>query len=544
LRVPLPRVPAKSSSSSPEPFRHLVFVLGDQLNSDASAFDGFEAARDGVGLAEVAGESEHIMSTKPRTALFLAAMRHFAADLRARGRMLDYALLDEPDNTQTLGGELERLVRRRRPAKVIITEPGDYRVRRELEDTAGRLGVPLEIRPDRHFLCSGEEFARHAAGRKQLRMEYFYRELRRRHRVLLDAAGEPEGGQWNFDHDNRGSFARGGPEGVPAPLAFPPDPLTAGVIALVNRRFAQHPGDLAAFDWPVTRGQALEALRDFIVHRLPEFGRFQDAMWTNEPWLYHSRLAAALNLKLLDPREVIAAAEAAYRAGNVPLAGAEGFIRQILGWREYVRGIYWLQMPDYAEGNALGAKEALPAFYWTGGTEMACLRDAIGQTLRLGYAHHIQRLMVTGLYALLLGVRPKEICAWYLGVYVDAVEWVELPNTHGMSQYADGGLLASKPYIASGAYIERMGNACRGCRFDPAQRDGDAACPFTTLYWDFLLRHERRLAANPRMALQVKNAARLSPQDRAAVQARAGAIRANGGFPPPPEGGQLGFGLG
>lgn len=520
-----------------------MLVLGDQLNADASAFDGFDASRDGVGMAEVAGESEHVTSIKPRTALFLAAMRHFAEDLRARHLKLDYAELDDPANTQTLAGELERLVRRRRPARVIVTEPGDFRVRRELADVAVRLGVPLEIRPDRHFLCSGEEFARHAQGRKQLRMEYFYREMRRRHRVLLDAAGEPEGGQWNFDHDNRGSFPSGGPQGVPAPVAFPPDAVTAEVIALVNRRFAAHPGDLAAFDWPVTRTQALGALRDFVAHRLAEFGRYQDAMWTNEPWLYHSRLSAALNLKLLDPREVIAAVEAAYRSGNVPLAGAEGFIRQILGWREYVRGVYWLQMPGYAEGNALGAQEPLPEFYWTGATEMACLRDAIGQTLRLGYAHHIQRLMVTGLYSLLLGVRPKEICAWYLGVYVDAVEWVELPNTHGMSQYADGGYLASKPYVATGAYIDRMSNACDGCRFDPARRVGDKACPFTTLYWDFLLRHERRFAANPRMALQVKNAARLSPKDRAAVQARAAEIRANGGAPPSAGTSQLGLGL-
>jgi deoxyribodipyrimidine photolyase-related protein len=517
--------------------------LGDQLNADASAFDGFDSARDGVVMAEVAAESEHITSIKPRTALFLAAMRHFAADLRGRAIALDYTKLDDPANAQTLAGELERTVRRRQPAKVIVTEPGDYRVRRDLWEVAARLDVPLEIRPDRHFLCSIAEFAQHAKGRKQLRMEYFYREMRRRHRVLLDAAGEPEGGQWNFDHDNRGSFPAGGPQGVPAPAAFRPETLTAEVIALVNRRFASHPGELAAFDWPVTRAQAFAALRDFVDHRLPEFGRFQDAMWTNEPWLYHSRLSAAMNLKLLDPREVITAVEAAYRAGRVPLAGAEGFIRQILGWREYVRGVYWLQMPGYAEGNALGATESLPAFYWTAKTEMACLRDAIGQTLRLGYAHHIQRLMVTGLYALLLGVRPKEICAWYLGVYVDAVEWVELPNTHGMSQYADGGYLASKPYVATGAYIDRMSNACRGCRFDPAQRVGDEACPFTTLYWDFLLRHERRFAANPRMALQVKNAARLSPTERAAVQARAGEIRANGGAPPAAGGAQLGLKL-
>jgi len=282
----------------------------------------------------------------------------------------------------------------------------------------------------------------------------------------------------------------------------------------------------------VTRAQAREALDDFVKCRLEKFGEFQDAMWVGEPWLFHSRLSAAMNVKLLDPREVIAAAEKAYREGRASLASVEGFIRQILGWREYVRGVYWLHMPEYVERNALGAEEALPGFYWTGEVPMACLRDAIRQTLDLGYAHHIQRLMVTGLYSLMLGVKPREVHAWYLAVYVDAVEWVELPNTLGMSQYADGGVMASKPYVATGNYIKRMSNACAGCRFDPAKSTGERACPFTTLYWDFLLRHERRLAANPRMGLQVKNLARLDVKAREAIQARAEAIRKNGGVPP------------
>jgi deoxyribodipyrimidine photolyase-related protein len=319
---------------------------------------------------------------------------------------------------------------------------------------------------------------------------------------------------------------------VPAPAAFPPDATTREVLALVERRFAGHPGRLDAFDWPVTPAEARRALADFIDRRLADFGRHQDAMWEREPWLYHSRLSAALNLKLLDPREVVAAAEAAYRAGRAPLASAEGFIRQILGWREFVRGVYWLRMPDYAAVNALGATGPLPAFFWTGDTEMACLRDAIGQTLELGYAHHIQRLMVTGLYTLMLGVEPRRVHEWYLAVYVDAVEWVELPNVIGMSQHADGGYLASKPYVATGKYIQRMSNHCAGCRFDPAKASGADACPFTTLYWDFLERHEARLAANPRMALQVKNLARLSADARAAIRERAASIRANDGRPP------------
>jgi deoxyribodipyrimidine photolyase-related protein len=437
---------------------------------------------------------------------------------------LHYRRLDDPGNAGTLAAELEGAVRRLKPQRLRITEPGDWRVLQALHAVAERCGVPLEITEDRHFMCSRAQFEAHAKGRKGLRMEYFYRELRRRHRVLMDG-DEPAAKRWNFDADNRAAFDARGPGFLPPPTRFEPDAGTAEVIALVNRRFAEHPGSLASFGWPVTRVQALQVLHDFIDQRLESFGRFEDAMWSGEPWLYHSQLSAALNLKLLDPREVITAAEAAWRAVRVPLAGAEGFIRQIIGWREYVRGIYWAQMPGYLERNTLAAHEPLPAFYWTGEVAMNCLRDAITQTLEHGYAHHIQRLMVTGLYALLLGVDPKAVHGWYLAVYVDAVEWVELPNTLGMSQFGDGGLMASKPYAASGKYIDRMSNHCRGCRFDPAQRSGDAACPFTTLYWDFLQRHQSLLAGNPRMALQVKNLARIDAPERKAIAQRAADIR-------------------
>jgi deoxyribodipyrimidine photolyase-related protein len=376
------------------------------------------------------------------------------------------------------------------------------------------------------------EFAAHAKGRKSLRLEYFYRELRQHHGVLMQDGPpnaqlnrQPIGGQWNFDGDNREAFGRAGPGALPERATFAPDAMTREVITLVNMRFAQHPGTLDSFAWPVTREQALQALQRFIEQRLPLFGRFEDALWPGEPWLYHSQLSAALNLKLLNPREVVQAAEAAYRAGRAPLQSAEGFIRQILGWREYVRGIYWMQMPGYAARNALNAREELPAWYWTGKTDMACLHDAITQTLQHGYAHHIQRLMVTGLYALLLGVRPQQVHGWYLSVYVDAVEWVELPNTLGMSQYGDGGLMASKPYVATGRYIQRMGGPCAGCRYDPAQREGERACPYTTLYWDFLMRHEALLSNNPRMALQLKNLARITAPQRQNVAQRAAAIR-------------------
>ena len=504
--------------------RSLVIVLGDQLDLNASVFDAFDPAQDAVWMAEVAGESTQVWSAKPRIALFLAAMRHFAHALADAGRPLHYRRLDDDGNAGTLADELQAALARLAPQRVLVTAPGDWRVLKALRAVVEASGRALEVFDDRHFFCTVREFAAHAKGRKSLRLEYFYRELRQRHGVLVQD-GQPVGGQWNFDADNRESFGVAGPGLLPPRAVFEPDAITREVIGLVQTRFADHPGSLESFAWPVTRAQALQALADFVEHRLPLFGRYEDAMWPGEPWLYHSQLSAPLNLKLLSAPEVVQAAEAAYHAGKVPLASAEGFIRQVLGWREYVRGIYWTQMPAYLERNALAAREDLPAFYWTGETDMACLREVITQTLAHGYAHHIQRLMVTGLYALLLGVQPRQVHAWYLAVYVDAVEWVELPNTLGMSQYADGGLMASKPYVATGKYIQRMGGPCAGCRYDPAQRTGERACPFTTLYWDFLIRHEGTLAKNVRMALQVKNAARLEDDEKKAVQARAAAIR-------------------
>ncbi len=508
--------------------RDLIVVLGDQLDLGAAAFDDFDASVDAVWMAEVAEESTHVWSSKPRTAMFLAAMRHFAQELQRAGSPLHYTQLDSPGNAGSLQAQLQADIARLRPARLVMTAPGDWRVLQAIKAVAKTHGLALDIREDRHFFCSVRDFAEHAKGRKSLRMEYFYREQRRRHGVLMQGDGKgdkPAGDKWNFDADNREAFGAAGPVDVPPRTSFKPDAVTRKVIALVNARFAAHPGRLDSFAWPVTREQALQALHAFIEERLPLFGRYQDAMWPGDAWLYHSHLSAALNLKLLNPREVVAAAEAAYRDGKVPLSGAEGFIRQILGWREYVRGIYWTQMPAYLERNAMGAREALPAWYWTGATDMACLKDALAQTLTHGYANHIQRLMVTGLFALMLGVDPKQVHAWYLAVYVDAVEWVELPNTLGMSQYADGGVMGSKPYIATGKYIDRMSPHCKSCRYDPAQRSGDKACPFTTLYWDFLMRHETALAKNPRMALQVKNVARLTDAQKESVIERAAAIR-------------------
>ncbi len=513
-------MPTKSTAE--RPLRNLVIVLGDQLDENSSALADFDPTQDAVWMAEVAEESAHVWSAKQRIAVFLSAMRHFAETLTAKGFPLHYTRLDDTANPGTLATALRQAIDQHRPAQLVMTAPGDWRVLQALRSVARDAGIPLDLRDDTHFFSTVREFAAYAEGRKQLRLEYWYRALRVQHQILLeDDRKTPLGGQWNFDADNRESFGKAGPQNLKQPLRFAPDATTTEVIALVNTRFAQHPGQLTSFGWPVTRAQALLALQDFITHRLPLFGQFEDALWEGEPWLYHSQLSCALNLKLLNPREVVQAAEQAYRTGAAPLAGVEGFIRQILGWREYVRGIYWTQMPDYLERNALNAQAELPAFYWTGDTDMACLKDAISQTLEHGYAHHIQRLMVTGLYALLLGVKPQAVHQWYLSVYVDAVEWVELPNTLGMGQFGDGGLMASKPYVASGKYIQRMSNHCKGCRYDPAQSTGDTACPYTTLYWDFLIRHEPLLKKNPRMAMQLKNLARLDAPARAAIQTQA-----------------------
>ena len=517
--------------------RCLVIVLGDQLDLDASAFDGFDPSCDCVWMAEVTDESTHVWSTKPRIAVFLAAMRHFAEALEALGRPLVYRRLavtgdggahEEAAGTgrapDSLAAVLEAAIARLAPQRLVMTAPGDWRVLQSLRAVARRTGLALEVRDDRHFYGTIRDFTDHLGRHRSLRMEFFYREMRQRHGVLMEGDA-PAGGRWNWDTENRASFGRAGPAGVPGRLRFAPDELTRDVLALVEDRFAAHPGSLADFAWPVCREHALQALAAFIRERLPGFGRHQDAMWQGQAWLWHSQLSAALNLKLLTAREVVAAAEAAWQRDAAPLASVEGFIRQILGWREYVRGVYWTQMPGYIERNALDAHEDLPPWYWTGATDMACLRDTLVQTLTHGYAHHIQRLMVTGLYALLLGVEPTQVHAWYLAVYVDAVEWVELPNTLGMSQYADGGLMGSKPYAATGRYIDRMSNYCRGCRYDPGRRSGEDACPFTTLYWDFLTRHEALLADNPRMVYPLRQLARLEPDERRRVAERAAAIR-------------------
>ena len=484
--------------------RNLIVILGDQLNLDASAFDGFDPALDLIWMAEVEEESTHVWSSKPRIAVFLAAMRHFRAKLETRQWPCAYRVLEDPENRGALAAELDLAIQRHSPAQLIMTAPGDWRVLQAIRQVAQQHHVPLDVRDDRSFFSTVREFASFAAGRAQPRMEYWYRALRKQHNILMDE-GHPVGGRWNFDTENRRSFGKEGPKAAVKPISFTPDPTTQRVLQLVEERFRDHPGSLGGFGWPVTTEDAHAALWDFLDHRLTLFGPYEDAMWLSEPWLFHSQLSMAMNLKLISAHTVVRAVEDRYRAGTIPLASAEGFIRQVLGWREYVRGIYWTRMPAYRDLNALEAPFELPAFFWTAHTSMQCLRECLGQSLALGYAHHIQRLMVIGLYALLFGVRPRAVHEWFLAVYVDAVEWVELPNTLGMALFADGGYMASKPYVASGQYIHRMSNYCHQCPYDPAQRLGEKACPFTTLYWDFLIRHRDRLKRNPRMVMQYRH---------------------------------------
>ncbi len=496
----------------------LRFILGDHLTTGVSALAGLDPAHDVVLMAEVHDEATYVRHHKQKIAFIFSAMRHFANALRKQGVTVDYVKIDDPDNTHAFTGELERALVRHRATEVVVTEPGEWRVWEMMLDWRETLPVPVHIREDNRFICSRSEFARWAEGRKSYRMEFFYRDMRRKTGFLM-RGDEPEGGQWNLDHDNRKALPKG--FAPPARRRFAPDAVTREVLDLVQRRFGDHFGDLEPFGWAVTRDQALQALDHFIQDCLSGFGDYQDAMKAGEDFLLHAVISPYLNCGLLTAMEVCEAAEQAYRNGRAPLNAVEGFIRQVIGWREYVRGIYWTRMPGYARSNHLNASRPLPAFYWTGETEMSCLRECIGATRRNAYAHHIQRLMVTGNFALLAGVAPAAIEEWYLVVYADAYDWVELPNVHGMVMHADGGLLGSKPYAASGVYINRMSDYCAGCRYDPDAKAGPNACPFNYLYWNFLIENEKSLSRNPRMAMPYRTLAKMTPERRAEIRREA-----------------------
>lgn len=507
--------------------RHLILILGDQLNEDSPALKGFDLSQDRVLIIEASGEATHVWSHKARILLFLAAMRHRAKMLIDCGYQIIYLKLGEHNfanfaNFANLADAWAHYIQTLNPQKVIVCEPGEYRIEQLLIGVCKTQNTTLVIREDIHFMCSKVDFNHWTAGKKQLRMEFFYRVMRKKYNVLMHS-NEPIGKAWNYDAENRKPFSKTGPQNLPTPPRVSTDVILEEVKEIVAQLFPHHPGSLEHFIWPVTRGAALEFLDDFIANKLSSFGDHQDAMWqaqngAENPYLWHSLLSTSLNLKLLNPREVIAAAEAAYLQGKVSLANAEGFIRQILGWREFIRGMYWLDMPKMADVNHYNHTNKLPAWYWTGDTHMNCMRQTISQTFVFGYAHHIQRLMITGMFGVLSEINPREISAWYLAAYVDAVEWVELPNVVGMALYANGGRFTSKPYIASGAYIKRMSNYCAGCKYKPEVKTGSQACPFTTLYWNFLIKHYDSFSNNPRTALMMSHLGKLDQVQVMAVQ--------------------------
>ena len=501
----------------------LIPILGDQLSFGLSALDGADPATTVLLMAEAEDETTYVRHHRRKLAYILSAMRHHAETLRERGWTVEYVKLDDPDNSGSFTGEIARAVARHDVARIVVTEAGEWRVQAMLEAWETLFGVPVEIRTDTRFIANHSDFQAWAEGRKDLVMEFFYREQRQKTGLLMNG-NKPEGGRWNFDKENRKPV--NADLFMPQQPLFPPDAITHEVIDMVTARFPELIGSLDNWDLAVTHTDALRAQAFFLQTSLVSFGDYQDAMVTGQPRMWHAHLSPYINSGLLDPLELCRAVETRYREGKVALNGAEGFIRQIIGWREYMRGIYWLAGPDYQNRNFFGNTRQLPRFYWTADTDMNCLRQALGQTWATAYAHHIQRLMVTGNFALLIGADPHTVHLWYMEVYLDAYEWVTLPNTLGMSQFGDGGLVGTKPYAASGAYINRMSDYCGACRYDPTKRVGRDACPFNSLYWDFMDRNRDKLDGNPRLRNQYRTWDRFGDDTKADTRAQAAAFLA------------------
>ena len=493
----------------------LQLILGDQLSESISSLQDYKSDTDIIFMCEVWNEATHFKHHKKKIAFIFSAMRHFASALRNKGFNVEYTALDDPDNTGSLSGEVKRMLSKYSVDRIVVSHPCDYCVLEELRSLENELNIVIEIREDDRFLCCPSEFASWAKDRKQLRMEYFYREMRKTYAILMDGDA-PVGGQWNYDAENRKPPKDG--LRIPPPYIGKSDDITQAVISLVAERFDTHFGDVEPFYFAVTRADALQVLDQFIEQRLPYFGDYQDAMIEGEPWMYHSHISFYLNCGLLLPLECVQVAEKAYHAGQAPLNAVEGFIRQIIGWREYVRGIYWLKMPEYADQNFFEVQRTLPDFYWTANTKMNCLRQCVLETEQNAYAHHIQRLMVLGNFALLAGIDPKYVNEWFLIVYADAYEWVELPNVSGMILFADGGYLASKPYAAGGSYINKMSNYCKNCSYKVTKKNGPEACPFNYLYWDFLDRNREKLSGNHRIGMMYKTFERMGENKQKAIR--------------------------
>jgi len=494
----------------------LRLILGDQLNLNHSWFQKRSAEVTYV-LMEVRQETDYVKHHVQKVAGFFAAMRNFAHELESNGHRVIYLFLNDPENAQSFEQNLKNIIRKHKFKRFEYQQPDEYRLDRQLQALAGRLPLTSEAVDTEHFLTGRQDVQQFFDGKKSYRMESFYRSMRKKHDILMED-GSPAGGQWNFDQENRNPYDDA--VQIPPPKCF--DNEVSDIAAMIEDAGVKTFGEIEPerFGWPISRSQALELLDDFLRRRLSHFGVYQDAM-SRESWaLFHSRLSFALNTKMLHPMEVIRAAirwAEDGRTREVDLASLEGFVRQILGWREYMRGIYWARMPEYETLNFFDHQAPLPDYYWSADTRMNCIRHAVAQSLKHAYAHHIQRLMITGNFALLAGVHPDAVDAWYLGIYIDAIQWVEIVNTRGMSQFADGGIVATKPYISSANYIHRMSDYCEACHYAAARKSGDKACPFNSLYWDFLHRHRGRLEKNPRVAMMYRTLDRMKKENRTEI---------------------------
>ncbi len=507
-----------------QPTHTLRLLLGDQLNL---AHPWFQTVDDTVCycLFETRSEATYAQHHIQKVVAFFLAMRHFAAELSTKGHRVIYRQLDEQPELESITDHLQQLLALTQAQRFEYQLPDEYRLDQALTQFAQALPIPSKAYDTAHFLAGRNSVADLFRGKKGYLMETFYREMRRRHHILMEQNGEPLTGQWNYDSENRKKLPAS--QAIPPSLHFRRD--VNQIVAQLEKLAIPTIGYLQAdrFDQPVTRAEALAVLADFCQHRLPFFGTYQDAMTDRDPFLFHSRISFVMNVKLISPLEAVQAAIAAWEAApdRISYNQLEGFVRQIVGWREYMRGVYWAEMPTYALENFFDHQAPLPDWYWTGDTKMKCLGHSIQQSLHTAYAHHIQRLMISGNFALLLGVHPDAVDAWYLGIYMDALEWVEITNTRGMSQWADGGLLATKPYVSSANYIHKMGDYCQSCEYNYKEKTGENACPFNSLYWDFLERNKRLLANNFRMKMVYKVWQKFSHTQQKDILARAAWVK-------------------
>jgi len=477
----------------------LRLILGDQLNSQHPWLENIDPSVTYV-MMEMRQETDYVVHHLQKIVGFFLAMRQFAKQLQEQGHQVIYYCLDDPENRQDLSSQIQYLIQKESFSTFEYQYPDEYRLEQQLQSICQELDIPSHAVDSHHFLTSRGFLKDFFKGKKSYLMETFYREMRRKYQVLM-VGNEPLGGQWNFDQENRKPLKEKGL--LQAPGLHPKS--VGNILDQLSRAGVKTLGSLdpEAFAWPSSRKESLDLLHHFCRHLLPNFGTYQDAMTTWDPYLFHSRLSFSLNCKMISPLEVVQAAEKAWstQQDKISLAQVEGFIRQILGWREYMRGIYWAEMPRFATLNYFGHERNLPSWFWTGKTKMNCLNHSITQSLTHAYAHHIQRLMVTGNFALLAGIHPDEVDAWYLGIYIDAIQWVEITNTRGMSQFADGGIVGTKPYTSSANYIKKQGNYCSTCAYDADKKVGDRACPFNSLYWHFHVRHREKLEKNPRIGM-------------------------------------------